>query len=134
MTKATQKKLGIVLIWLGILAWAPYIYLVTNGRQASIWPYLIVHLGGSFLGGKLYGPAPKDKSLSDTRRRKISKVLIYLGVMAWLPYIYLTNVAGRSVSITPYLTIHLMGIFGGILARLSINFDQYKKRKAESRL
>lgn len=120
MTTVTQKKIGIVLIWMGVLAWVPYIYLISNGKESSIWPYLIVHLAGSFGGGKLQGRTEQDKLLVGTRRRKISKVLIYIGVIAWLPYIYLDNIVGIDVDITPYLTAHLLGIFSGIFVRLSV--------------
>lgn len=131
---ASKKNVGTLLIWVGVLAWTPYIYLVTNGHEASIWPYLTVHLLGSFIGGKLRGPLPENVAKAGGRRLVISRAMIYLGVMAWLPYIYLDSVVGASVSITPFLTVHLIGVLGGILVRVSLlvhRIQKTEKFKAE---
>lgn len=127
-----HKKAGKVLIWVGVFAWVPYIYLITNDVKTSIWPYLIVHLTGNIVGGILHGPASAEEQAVGRTRKKLSKILIYVGVMAWLPYIYLTNVVGAEVDITPYLTFHLTGIFSGIIVRLSVNITEMQKKKAEA--
>jgi hypothetical protein len=125
--KISNKTVGKILIWIGVFAWMPYIVLVIKGIEISIWPFLIIHLVGSIGGGKLHGPLAEDELIIGKRRRKASKILIYVGVMAWLPYIYLNDVLGQDVLITPYLIVHLTGVISGVLARLSVTISQHKK-------
>ena len=126
--KISKKTLGTISIWIGLLAWVAYLYLISIGNMVSIWPFLFVHLVGSMGGVKLRGPLPEEQLAIGPRRRKISKVMIYLGVMVWLPYLYLDKVTGLAVSITPYLTAHLIGVIGGMIVRLSVNISQIYQR------
>ncbi len=50
-------------------------------------------------------------------RQTLGRVLILIGVGAWLPYFYLEGVAGQDVSVLPFLAVHLTGIFGGAALR-----------------
>lgn len=45
-------------------------------------------------------------------RYALSKILTWLGVLAWLPYIVLT-IGRYSPPILPFLVVHLIGILGG---------------------
>lgn len=51
------------------------------------------------------------------RRLKIcGRVLILLGVAAWIPYFALKYLIQREdVSIAPFLTVHLLGVIPGAL-------------------
>ena len=131
--KISRKQVGTILIWMGVFAWVRYIYLITNDVKTSIFPYLFVYLVGRIGGGKLRGRSSDAKLTVGKWRRRISTILIYLGVMAWLPYIYLKNEVGADVDITPYLIIHLTGILSGIFVRLSESITQMQqKEKAEA--
>jgi len=70
-------------------------------------------------GIKLRGRRTKERLDLDPRLRRLSWTLIYLGVLACAPYIYLKNIQGQDISIALYLTAHLTGIIGGVLVRLS---------------
>jgi uncharacterized membrane protein YjjB (DUF3815 family) len=59
------------------------------------------------------------------RRRKIaSRILIYLGVLAWAPYLYLERIQGLDVEIGPFLAAHLTGVLSGVTLRLSVEWDR----------
>lgn len=127
-----QRAWGRILIWIGVFAWLPYFYLLTRDQSVSLFPFLGVHLSGVLGGAWLISDAnikagivPEKKG---QKRRIASRILIYLGVLAWAPYLYLTRSLGQEVEITPYLTAHLSGIFSGIAIRASIGFDKYFKR------
>jgi len=132
--KDPKKILGTILIWIGVLAWTPFLLLIFNDKEVSIWPFLIVHLAGSIGGAKLRGPEPEEEMAVGVKRRKISKILIYLGVMAWIPYIYLNSISAQKLPITPFLAAHLTGIFGGIFVRASVYFSLNKQRKSAEAL
>ena len=50
--RARGRRLGEVLILLGVLAWAPYFVLSRDGEIAS-WPFLAAHLSGVIPGAVL---------------------------------------------------------------------------------
>ena len=61
----TKYTLGRILIWIGVLAWAPYFFLnYTSGTHVPIAPFLTVHLigvlGGSALSGRRWLHAGKQ--------------------------------------------------------------------------
>lgn len=129
-----QQTLGRIFIWLGVLAWAPYIYLLAIGQKVSVFPFLALHLTGLFSGIKLRSK-PATTSVDDAvvqegrTRRLISKIMIYLGVLAWVPYFYLTRGLGQDVEITPYLITHLTGVLGGVAVRISISLESFLLRE-----
>lgn len=49
-------------------------------------------------------------------REQIGRTLIWLGVLTWVPYTLLT-IAGKSLPILPFLTVHLAGVIGGTKLR-----------------
>lgn len=122
--------LGKIIIGIGTFTWIMYIVMVKNGKDISIWPFLIIYLVGRIVGRKLIGSPVDDGLVIGKRRRKLSKVLIYLGILAWLPYIYLDNVIGAEVNIMPFLTVHLVGIISGILVRLSMYYSKTQEVKS----
>ena len=51
-----RKALGRVLIWIGVLAWAPYFGLLWLSEiEPPLWPFLAVHLMGVLGGGWIRG-------------------------------------------------------------------------------
>lgn len=118
-----QNTWGTILIVLGVVAWAPFFYLLSRGQDVSIFPFLAAHLTGVLSGIWLRsrGVAAKDKN-ENRGLRLTSTVLIYLGVLAWAPYFYLTRVAGVDAVITPFLAAHLSGVLSGIGLRVYLQF------------
>lgn len=131
---ARRRTWGTLLIWLGVFAWAPFLILLVNGQQVSIFPFLAAHLAGVLGGAWLRASADRMEGLDRVRerqgqRRKIaSRVLIYLGVLAWAPYFYLERVIGQDVDIFPFLAAHLTGVLGGAALRASVELDRLTRR------
>lgn len=48
-----------------------------------------------------------------SNRRKLAKGLIWMGVLAWAPYILLKYIIGGEVVMLPFLVVHLTGVLGG---------------------
>jgi uncharacterized membrane protein YjjB (DUF3815 family) len=114
----SKETAGRILIWLGVLAWVPYLVIVLSGNRVSIFPFLAVHLIGVIGGIRLRGRRTTERRKLNPSLHRFSWILIYLGVLAWAPYIYQNNILGNEIPITPYLTAHLTGILGGGLLRL----------------
>ena len=61
------------------------------------------------------------------RRRKIaSRILIYLGVLAWVPYLYFERILALDVEIGPFLAVHLVGVLSGVTLRLSVEWERWR--------
>jgi hypothetical protein len=112
------RKTGTVLLILGVTAWIPFLLLVVLGRQPSIYPFLAVHLTGVIGGSRLRSLATPEKQRRP-RRQVWGRVLIILGVLAWLPWFYQTDLLGRDLQIAPYLALHLTGVLSGLALLLS---------------
>jgi hypothetical protein len=110
------------LIALGVLAWLPFFWQLAIGRQPPLLPYLGAHLAGVLSGVWLRTRRYPDSPSAPFGRRRIlaSKVLVYLGVLAWAPYLYLTQVADVQVEVGGFLAAHLTGVLGGALLRGSV--------------
>ena len=134
MTPNKRRAVGTILIWLGVLVWAPFLASIASGQDLSIFPFLAAHLAGVLSGWWLRSSADRLEGIDrgkDTRgrRRKIaSRILIYLGVLAWAPYFYLTRVLGQETNIGPFLAAHLTGVLGGAALRLSVEWERLAKR------
>jgi hypothetical protein len=132
MQAAMRRTLGTVLIWLGVLAWAPFLGLVSTGREVPILPFLAAHLTGVLGGWWLRNSANRlEGRVSATttrgRRRKMaSRILIYLGVLVWAPYLYLERILVLDVEIGPFLAAHLMGVLSGVALRLSVEWERWR--------
>jgi len=128
-----QWRLGTTLIWIGVSAWLPFFYFLSMDRPVSIFPYLAAHLtgvlGGSWLRARYARAAGLEPPRHGGKRRIVARVMIYLGVLAWAPYFYLTRVTGLDLEIGPFLTAHLIGVLGGSAVRLSIEFDRFFNRR-----
>jgi hypothetical protein len=119
------KKLGNVLLVLGVLAWVPFLFLIAVGQEPPIYPFLAVHLIGVIGGSRLrarYNPAMAEKK---PKRVVIGRIMILLGVLAWAPYLYQSDVLGRAIEIRPFLALHLTGVLGGIILILSITLARF---------
>jgi hypothetical protein len=115
------QKMGTILIWLGVAAWLPFLYLLAAGQNPSIYPFLVVHLIGVLGGTRLKALAKKDKTPKKRHKRQIiGRIMIILGVLAWIPYLYQKEVLALTVEIRPYITVHLLGILGGIALLASV--------------
>lgn len=135
MSPEQRRTVGTVLVWLGVLAWAPFFVLVAYEQAISIFPFLGAHLAGVLGGAWLRNSADKMEGLNKTqmthgrRRRIVSTVMIYLGVLVWAPYFYLDKILGQDTLITPFLAVHLTGVLGGVALRASVELERFMPRK-----
>lgn len=51
------------------------------------------------------------------RRERWGRLLILVGVVAWLPYGILKYGMGQDVVVYPFLTVHLLGVIPGFILR-----------------
>jgi len=118
-----RYRLGNVLVWLGVLVWAPFIVLRIMGEQPSMSLYLLLHLLGVMGGSRLRAFARKELGIvapPKSRLRIFGHGLMFVGILVWVPYFYLKAI-GQSVNVMDYLPYHLVGIFGG-MALLAIDY------------
>lgn len=47
--------------------------------------------------------------------QRLGRILILLGVAAWLPYFYLKYIENVEVGMLPFLAVHLSGVIPGSL-------------------
>jgi hypothetical protein len=132
--KATNAALvryraGLVLIWLGVLTWLPFIVMRASGSKPSLFWFLPFHLTGVIGGSRLRTAARREMGTDAPKKsafRTISHSLIFLGILVWGVYFYLKLVAGQPVDVSDFLPFHLTGIFGGI-AFLGIGYFVNRK-------
>ncbi|MGH2582339.1 MAG: hypothetical protein ACRDFQ_05530 [Anaerolineales bacterium] len=115
-----RRTLGTALIYIGVSVWLVYFYLLSTDREVSIIPFVIAHVTLVVSGARLRGRSPKEHSepTADARLRRISRILITLGVLAWAPYFYITRAQGIDTAIGPFLAAHLTGVLSGIGLRV----------------
>ncbi len=124
-----RYRLGSVLIWLGVLVWAPFIVLRIMGEQPSMGLYLPLHLLGVMGGSRLRAFARKELGIpkpQKTRLQLLGHGLIWIGVLVWAPYYYLKVVANQPVDVMDYLPYHLIAVLGGV-ALLALNGLLFRK-------
>ena len=112
-----RYRLGNVLIWLGVLAWVPFIVLRMAGEKPSFLLFLPFHLIGVVGGSRLRSLARKEMGELAPKRntlRVLGHGMIYLGILVWMPYFYLKLIAHQPVEVMNFLPFHLTGVFGGI--------------------
>jgi hypothetical protein len=83
-----RYRLGIVLIWLGVLTWAPFILLRIAGEKPSLFWYLPFHLIGVIGGARLRSVARRELGISPEPKniwRILGHGLILTGVAVWAP-------------------------------------------------
>lgn len=123
-----MRLLSSILIIAGVLAWVPFLAQVIGGQSPPVLPYLAGHLAGVLSGAWLRSRAAQVGASSAPElgrfRRSLSKVLIYLGVLVWLPYFALTRLADAELEVTGFLAAHLIGVVGGALLRISVEIER----------
>jgi len=113
----TRYRLGTILVWLGVFAWAPFIFLKAIGEKPSFLLFLPFHLLGVIGGARLRSIARKELGLLPGKKNSMSIIghlMIFLGILVWVPYLYLKLVMGQSVEVMNYLPYHLIGVLGGV--------------------
>lgn len=113
-----RYRLGTVLIWLGVLTWAPFIVLRMAGEKPSLFLFLPFHLIGVVSGARLRAIARKEMgALAPTKNllRVIGHGLIYTGILVWAPYFYLKYIAHQPMNVMNFLPYHLTGILSGLI-------------------
>lgn len=53
--------------------------------------------------------------MSRDRRRILGRILIWFGVLAWLPYAWLKYILHADPEMLPFLAVHLAGVIPGVL-------------------
>jgi hypothetical protein len=112
-----RYRLGTILIWLGVFTWAPFIFLKAMGEKPSFLLFLPLHLLGVICGARLRSIARKELGLIPNKKNYLTiagHLMIFLGVLVWVPYLYLKLVVGQSVEVMNYLPYHLTGVLGGV--------------------
>lgn len=126
-----RYRLGTILVWLGVVTWAPFIFLRVIGEKPSFLLFLPFHLIGVIGGARLRSIARKELSLKPSKRNILHFAghgMIFLGILFWFPYLYLKFFMGQSVEVMNYLPYHLTGVFGGVfLHMLSYVMERYTK-------
>jgi len=112
-----RYRAGLVLIWVGVLAWMPFILMRANGSRPSIFWFLPFHLMGVIGGSRLRKLARQEMGAEAPKKnafRTIGHSLIFLAILVWGVYFYLKLVLGLPVEVGDFLPYHLTGIFSGI--------------------
>ena len=116
-TALTRYRLGTALIWLGVMTWLPFIILRIAGEKPSLFWYLPFHLFGVIGGSRLRSLASKEMGAVAPKKnvlRLIGHGLIYIGILVWVPYLYLKLIAQQPVAVMNFLPFHLAGVLGGV--------------------
>jgi len=111
-----RYRLGQALIWVGVLAWAPYLLLRLWGGAPSLWIFLPFHLTGVLGGARLKASARQQLGMPPPRRgvlRLAGRTLIVLGALVWAVYFTRKLAFGHPVDVRAYLPFHLTGVLGG---------------------
>lgn len=112
-----RHRLGKILIWLGVLTWAPFIFLRAIGEKPSFLLFLPFHLIGVVGGSRLRSMARRQLGLTSPNRDVLhtaGHMLILLGILVWVPYLYSKLVLAQPVEVMSYLPFHLTGVLGGV--------------------
>ena len=116
-TAMFKYRLGIVLIWMGVLTWLPFLVLRIAGERPSLFWYLPFHLVGVIGGSRLRASARREMHLVLPKKNLFQILghgMILAGILAWAPYFYLRAVVHLPVEVMDYLPYHLTGILVGI--------------------
>ena len=128
-----RYRLGTLLIWMGVLTWAPFILLKAIGENPSFLFFLPFHLAGVIGGARLRSVARRELDLSPPKRRFLpmaGHIMILLGILVWVPYLYLKIIMGQDVEVMTYLPFHLTGVLGGVVLHL-LNYMMERRRQSE---
>ena len=125
-----RYRLGTILIWLGVFTWAPFIFLKVIGEKPSFLLFLPFHLLGVIGGARLRSIARKELGLIPSKKNTLTMaghLMIFLGILVWVPYVYLKLVLGQSVEVMNYLPYHLTGVLGGVFLHM-VNYFIERRR------
>jgi polyferredoxin len=128
----SRYRMGTALVWVGVLAWVPFILLWVFGQKPSLAWFLPFHLLGVVGGARLRSHARRLLGFSPPKKnvfRTVGRVLILAGILTWLPYFYLKLIALVPIEATDFLPFHLSGIFGGLAFTM---IGRGKKRSAKA--
>jgi len=114
--KIEKRKIGQILIWIGVSIWIPYLYLLIIGAAPSLFMFLPVHLAFVISGVRLRKSSEDQKS--NKKYRKLSQMLLIIGMAAWLPYFYVHYYYQLEIGHIPFLVLHLIGMLGGGFLRI----------------
>lgn len=112
-----RYRLGAILVWIGVFTWVPFILLRVVGERPPFLWFLPFHLLGVVGGSRLRAIARKELGISPPKRSILliaSHLSIILGILVWVPYLYLKLVMGQPVEVIDYLPYHLTGVLGGV--------------------
>lgn len=126
-----RYRLGTILIWLGVLTWAPFIFLRAIGEKPTFLLFLPLHLIGVIGGSRLRSMARRELGMMPNKRNTLhtaGHILILLGILVWAPYLYLKLAMGQPVEVMNFLPFHLTGVLGGVLLHL-ISYLIERQRK-----
>ena len=116
-----RYRLGTIFVWVGVLAWAPFIFLRATGEKPSLFLFLPFHLVGVIGGSRLRSMAQRQLGMSLPKRSFLhiaGHIMILVGILVWAPYLYLKVVLGQPVEVMQYLPFHLTGVLGGVFLHL----------------
>jgi hypothetical protein len=116
-----RYRLGTILVWLGVLAWVPFIFLRAIGERPSFLVFLPIHLLGVIGGSRLRSVARKELGMLSPQKNILhvaGHIMIVLGILVWVPYLYLKLWTGQPVEAMNFLPFHLAGVLGGVLLHL----------------
>lgn len=127
-----RYRLGTILVWLGVLTWAPFIFLRAIGEKPSFLLFLPFHLLGVIGGSRLRSLARRELGMSPPERSFLhtaGHILILLGILVWTPYLYMKLLVGQPVEVMDFLPYHLTGVLGGVVLHiLSYLLGRYAQR------
>lgn len=105
-----------LLIWLGVLAWAPFILSRFMGLDLNGIPFLVAHLSGISGGLYLRRQAAKEMPAPSARIKKLkrfSTILLVIGVSVW-PLYYLAGLLSPDpIELRGFLILHLAFVIVG---------------------
>lgn len=128
------RKYGTLFIWLGILVWVPYFALRFIGESPSLMLFLPFHLAGVIGGSRMRISANKQLGIAVEKRRGYKRIAHYIliaSILVWIPY-YVLKLSGRPVELSPFLTVHLIGIASGTGLMVAGGVAQTLRRNSKS--
>ena len=120
-TIVLRYRLGTILIWLGVLTWAPFIFLRAIGEKPTFLLFLSFHLIGVVGGSRLRSMARRELGMLPPKKNTLhtaGHILILLGILVWAPYLYLKLALVQPVEVMDFLPLHLTGVLGGVILHI----------------
>lgn len=130
-TALIKYRLGVALLWLGVLTWLPFIVLRIAGEKPSLFWYLPFHLVGVVGGARVRASARRELNITPQKKNVLQLLghgMILAGILVWAPYMYMKAVVHQPVEVMNFLPYHLTGVLGGI-SLLGISYLISRKNK-----